>query len=283
MGCLNSNENFSHWFGNIHLSGPCNRSCYFCIGQHMMALDPLNNLNEWPLKNIDRFVDQCIQHNIIEVNVTGSDTDPLLYKHTKELYNYLKVRIPNLVFGLRTNAVLALDRADIVELYDKFSISITTLDPDLYVQTMGQGNPPDIKAIVERFGHKRIKANVVLCPETVESGDVLVTVQKLSEIGITKINLREPYGQAHIGDPFTMYTSMTNRFSMPVYQFGDAEVVYWDVHYVEVESVNLYANGEVSTTYPVTKGHCPETGKVLDQSHFGHGRVNQQWVNFGKG
>lgn len=53
-------------------------------------------------------------------------------------------------------------------------------------------------------------------------------------------------------------------------------VTYWDVHYVEVESVNLYANGLVSETYPVTAGHHP-TGFVLDQSHFGVGRQSEQW------
>lgn len=62
MGCLNSDGSFSHWFGNIHLSGPCNRKCYFCIGQHMMALDGENNLDTWPLKNIDGFVvTRCLE------------------------------------------------------------------------------------------------------------------------------------------------------------------------------------------------------------------------------
>ena len=59
MGCLNADSGFSHWFGNIHLSGPCNRACYFCIGQHMMALDPFNNLDEWPLVGLDDFVRKC--------------------------------------------------------------------------------------------------------------------------------------------------------------------------------------------------------------------------------
>ena len=90
MGCLNYNEGFPHWFGNIHLSGPCNRSCYFCIGQHMMALDPINNLSRWPLKGMREFLGHCLGHGIREINVTGSNTDPLLYEHTRKLKDLLK-------------------------------------------------------------------------------------------------------------------------------------------------------------------------------------------------
>jgi hypothetical protein len=61
MGCLNDDPNhpFPHFFGNIHLSGPCNRSCYFCIGQHMMALDQENSLKRIPT-NIGKFLRECM-------------------------------------------------------------------------------------------------------------------------------------------------------------------------------------------------------------------------------
>lgn len=282
MGCLNSNQNFEHWFGNIHLSGPCNRSCYFCIGQHMMALDPLNNLNEWPLKNINLFVDECVERGITEINLTGSDTDPSLYQHTKKLKEYLLQRIPNLRFGLRTNAALV--DSKIWNLFDKISISITSLNPEIYKKTMGQGSVPNIKRIM--FDNnlyppkaKDIKANVVLCPETVTTGDVEQTVLKLAEYGVKRINVREPYGQPHIGDPFIdKLDRVEDVFGMPTYKIGGALVTYWDVHYVEVESVNLYANGNVSVDYPVSRGHDPKTGVVKDQSKFEQsGRIREQW------
>ena len=85
MGCLNSSNKFEHVFANIHLSGPCNRSCYFCIGQHMMDLDPENNLDTWPLLGLDKFVERCNERSITDVFVTGTNTDPMLYKHTAQL------------------------------------------------------------------------------------------------------------------------------------------------------------------------------------------------------
>ena len=67
---------------------------------------------------------------------------------------------------------------------------------------------------------------------------------------------------------------------MPVYEYENSRITYWDVHYVEVESINLYANGKVSLTYPITKGRCDTTGEVLDQSFFRtSGRVRNQWAN----
>lgn len=279
MGCLNSQGQFDHWFGNIHLSGPCNRACYFCIGQHMMALDPLNNLDTWPLKNIDLFVDECHEHGITEINVTGSNTDPLLYKHTKELREYLDKHIPNLRLGLRTNGAVL--RPEIWQYYDKGSISLTTFDKELYQKTMGCGSPPNIRRLLEINRGKDIKVNVVMCPETVESGDIMKTIDQLGRLDVPQINVREPYGQPHIGDPFKGKLHAGSLvFGQPTYGLEKAftRVTYWDVHYVEVESVNLYANGEVSTTYPVSKGHCPTTGKVLDQTHFKtSGRVCPQW------
>ncbi len=281
MGCLNSNENFLHWFGNIHLSGPCNRSCYFCIGQNMMALDPYNNLNTWPLLNIDKFVAECIERNITDINVTGSNTDPLLYKHLPELVRYIRSHIPHARLGLRTNGVLALQNMELWNLFDKASISVTSFNHDFYAATMGQGTPPPFQSIMRKSFYADIKANVVLCPETVESGDIFSTLNHLANLGVCRTNIREPYGQPHIGDPLAAGEEKEYKriHNMPVYKWMGMDVTYWDVHYVEVESVNLYANGIISTTYPVSKGHCPNTGKVLSQDNFlNSGRIVPQWI-----
>lgn len=283
MGCLNSNENFSHWFGNIHLSGPCNRSCYFCIGQHMMSLDSYNTLDTWPLNGLDKFVANCLRRDVHEVNVTGTNTDPLLFKHTAKLRMILEKAIPNLRLGLRTNGAVFLSRPEIVAQYDKGSVTICSADPDVYRAMMGCGDVPDIKAIIKlarTMGWIDIKANVVIGPENCsgDNPDVLKTIQKLADAGFNKINLREPYGQSHVGNPLAFRIPDAYTLGMPTYQMGGASVVYWDVHYVEVESVNLYASGHVSETYPITKGHDPIRGVVKDQSNFGHGRHRKQWL-----
>lgn len=281
MGCLNSTGNFTHWFGNIHLSGPCNRACYFCIGQHMMALDSLNTLDSWPLPGIEDFIRTCRLHHVSEVNITGTNTDPLLYKHMGKLKALLKESIPGLVFGVRTNGALILKRLEIWELFDKGSISIPSLNRAIYKKMMG-GGVPDLEGIM-RLSKFTPKINVVLGPEN--AGDHLEAfLVELDRIGVKKVNLREPYGQPHVGNPLARERESRHvsgrRFGMPVYLFGNMEIMYWDVHYVEVESVNLYANGRISVDYPITRGHDEQTGKVLDQGNFKKsGRQQEQWLS----
>lgn len=286
MGCLNSQGQFSHWFGNIHLSGPCNRAYYFCIGQHMPGLDPVNNLDTWPLKAMDEFLAKCREHNVTEINLTGSDTDPLMYRHLPELTAFLREQIPGAVLGIRTNGVLEDRNPAMLDLFDKGSISVTSFNQAIYKKTMGRGYPPDIEGFRERHPKFRVKGNVVLCPETVLRdnkgfSDLDATLEHFAFNGFKKVNIREPYGQTHIGDPLkgTQFEQIGTIYAMPIYNVYGMQVTYWDVHYVEVESVNLYANGNVSVTYPVTLGHDPVLGTVFDQSKFSQGRQYDQWKN----
>ena len=273
MGCLNSTSAFSHVFGNIHLSGPCNRKCYFCIGQHMMALDSENNLDTWPLTNIDKFVEQCLERGVKEVNLTGTNTDPLLYKHAGKLTDYLRKHIPGVKLGIRTNGVHSIGN---YWWYDKMSVSVCSLDGEINKKMMG-GQPGAVEFFANTFGND-FKVNIILGPENTRDGDLFRTLKRLVLMGVTRVNLREPYGQPHIGDPMaSLCIPSSPRLGMPVYQWGPMEVTYWDVHYVEVESVNLYANGRVSSDYPITRGHA-ESGEVHDQSFFPGGRVREQWM-----
>jgi len=298
MGCLNDG-NYKHWFGNIHLSGPCNRRCYFCIGQHMMDLDKENNLNKWPLENIDEFIEKINALNIKEVNITGSNTDPSLYMHHFALTNYLRKTIPDIKIGIRTNGILLQKLQTVASLYDKASVSVTSFDPDLYKQTMGIGSPPNLEILSQLFPD--LKLNIVLCPE-VKWDDIFKTICLANIHGIKRINLRQPYGQPHIQNPilYDSVQSLTTRsyprlliakeniypysniyvYDNPVYYYEKndirTEVIYWDVHWTKVSSINLYASGKISEDYSVTKG-CGPNGKVLDQSNFQHGRQIKQW------
>lgn len=278
MGCLNSTGNFAHWFGNIHLSGPCNRSCYFCIGQHMMALDALNNLDKWPLPGWGEFTTKCFDHGIKDVNLTGTNTDPLLYRHLTPLVSALRRSLPGVRVGMRTNGARLLGTLA-AQQFDKISISVTTLDPELYRETMGSGEPPDLARIRKSYSGN-LKVNIVLCPETTDSFDLMATLEGIAAAGILRVNLRESYGQPRIGDPMPKfdYKPVAKRLGMPVYDAFGLDVTYWDVHYVEVESVNLYASGRVSIDYPITRGHAP-TGEVRGQEQFKtSGRVRPQWL-----
>jgi organic radical activating enzyme len=280
MGCLNDKE-FEHWFGNIHLSGPCNRSCYFCIGQHMMGLDPFINLNEWPLDGIDNFITECNAKQITEVYLTGSNTEPLLYGQLPKLVEYLRANIPALHLGVRSNGVLVEDLKEDWLLFDEASITICSTDKAINEKMMG-GLPPRLDRIAEISGPKNMQLtlNITLGPENLDN--VKQTLDDVLDIYPWKwINLREPYGQPHVGNPFDYWEPDGYIYGMPYYyvfsEWGKIRITYWNVHYVQVKSVNLYANGRLSTDYSVSKGHDPVLGEVKDQSKFPRGRQVKQW------
>lgn len=278
MGCLNSEGKFEHWFGNIHLSGPCNRSCYFCIGQYMPGQDMNNNL-DGELEGLEEFILACREKGVTEVNLTGTNTDPLMRSGLSSLCIYLRTAgFDNI--GIRTNGVRIGVLETVMPYIDKVSISVTSFDPDLYKTTMGQGIPPDMARIcrVAALYNVDVKLNVVLCPETPHT-DLVNTISLASGLGIKRINFREPYGQTHIGDPFEqILLPKKHVFGNPCYEIAEVECTYWDVHYTEVESVNLYADGKISLDYPVTRGHSDEYGDVRDQSFFEQGRQRSQWI-----
>lgn len=292
MGCLNSKGQFAHWFGNFHYTGNCNRSCYFCIGQHMMGLDSLNNLHQWPLPGLDEFIQALCAKGINEVNVTGSNTDPLLATNLEKLKVYLAERIPNLMFGCRTNGIAITSHPNRWQLFDKASISITSLNNSIYRKTMGNGLPPNLEKIKSLCDSDvgpswdKVKINIVLCPELLYEQDILRTINELNQLGIARINLREPYGQPEIGSRFIELLDEHPDFyrkddvlGNECWDYYGTEIVRWNIHFTEVESVNLYANGVVSTTYPVTQGCDPVNGKVEGQEHFvKSGRVRPQWL-----
>lgn len=291
MGCLNSKADFDHWFGNIHLSGPCNRSCYFCIGQWCPGQDMNNNLKDWPIKGLGPFISKCATSEVTEVNITGTNTDPLMMTHLQRLIAELRMSGFKKI-GIRTNGVLTDKLIALFPFIDKLSVSITTLDPDLYVKTMGSGAPPDIRKIVYLAEHfdVDVKVNMVLCPETlVETGGPMLPrlskdIWDLADLGVKVVNLREPYGQPHIGNPLEKWEydkPKETLYGMPVYQpipYQDFKIIYWDVHTVEVESINLFADGTVTTDYPVSRGHSESLGEVHPQSNFKQGRQKAQWV-----
>lgn len=249
----------------------------------MPGVDPLNNLDSWPLKGLDEFIAECNSREISEVNLTGSDTDPTLYRHLDKLSEKLRSEIPNLRLGLRTNGIKF--EEEVWSLFDKASISVTSLNPQIYKKTMGGNRLPDVERINNFCKRNNIdlKVNIVLCPELAEYGDLGITIKKLAQMGIERINLREPYGQPRIGDPLAFVGGMRPMptvYGMQSYMYYNTRITYWDVHYVEVESVNLYANGNVSINYPVSSGHDPNVGIVLDQSNFNEsGRQFPQRVN----
>ena len=224
-------------FGAIHLSGKCNRSCYFCIGQHMMVMDGYDVLDTWPLPGLDDFITQCKDRHIPVIHISGTNTDPMLYKHLPELTRRLRMRLPGVQLGVRTNGVVL--KYELLRLFDRGSVHCTTFSKELYLKTMGAGHPPNLKKIV-RLSSWPVRLEIVLCPE-VRLGQLFKDIDHAIGCGVQDINLREPYGQPHIGDPLDgVAFRRATGFGMPQYTIHGTPVTYWDTRKVlGLSSVNL--------------------------------------------
>jgi hypothetical protein len=253
----------------------------------MMALDPFNVLAKWPLEGLEDFVRECRRRNIREVYLTGSNTEPLLYQHLGKLVEYLRQEISGVHLGIRSNGVLIPEQIEEWLLFDEGSITICSTSTEINQQMMG-GPPPNLKEISKLCQDQlmQVTINITLGPEN--KTDIHYTLDDILNIDYPWkwINLREPYGQPEVGNPLEGWTKQGEIYGMPFYlvdrdlydpSMGGIRVTYWNVHYVQVKSVNLYANGHISTDYAVSKGHDPVMGEVKDQSQFVHGRQVKQW------
>jgi hypothetical protein len=129
------------------------------------------------------------------------------------------------------------------------------------------GPPASVETILSYLPD--LKVNIILGPENKD--EVIDTLRELYRVGIRRVNLREPYGQQRIGNPLSKYSADMDTFGMPTYKAYGLLVTYWDVHYVEVSSLNLYADGTISNKYVVADDNRP-------QETFGVGRQVEQWV-----
>lgn len=282
MGCLNSTKSFKHWFANIHFSGKCNRNCYFCIGQFMQALEPFNNLNKENLDGFDDFITKCKEYKITEVALTGSNTDPLLYRFIPSLKDKLQKNLDLQMFRITTNGVRVLNNIDTWKLFDFASITFCSFETKINQEMMG-GEPVDIEKIIKNTPFD-FRINILLSTKNICNNDLMLTIDKLIEAGTIKINLREPYGQPNMSKALNLFFKQNNlEFSHKILGndaliYKGCEICYWNVHYTEVESVNLYSNGKVSDDYPITRGHH-SSGSVLSQDNWSfEGRKYQQWL-----
>ena len=127
-------------FANILFAGPCNLQCPYCIGRQLPASLKRDNLHEFPLKNLGRFVELIRRHHITEVTFTGTTTDPQLYAHETRLLAWLRENLPAEVrFSLHTNGRLALQKMEAFNLYQRVTISFPIVQSKNVPKANGRG------------------------------------------------------------------------------------------------------------------------------------------------
>ena len=244
-------------FANILFAGPCNARCPFCIGQQIDPRLSVNNLNEFPPRNLDRFIDLIIQHDIRQVVFTGTTTDPQLYQHESRLLDLLRSRLPSdTQYALHTNARLALKKLATFNLYDRVCISLPTFNAETYVKMMGVRGVPDVATLLDRACVPIKISCLIDAPNFSEIPEFVVRCQQL---GIQRLVLRQLYGKRDAWPVIEGLSPRGEYRGSPVYDYRGLEITYWDFDRSESTSLNLFISGVISTTYllaqtPVVNG-----------------------------
>ncbi len=250
-------------FANILFSGPCNAHCPFCIGHQIDSRLNQNNLDQYPPWNLEAFIDAVKRHNIRQVILSGTNTDPQLYRFEARLLIALRQDLPpGTQFSLHTNGRLALQKINVLNLYDRISISFPSFNPHTYYLMMGVPNMPPLQEIVRRASTP-IKISCVISDHNAQ--EIPGYLEQCRALGIRRIALRKLFGETrNWGDLLPWDTLATTRVDNykgnPVYEIFDMQITLWDFVQSTTRSINLFSNGLISTSYLLTEAHQVSSG-----------------------
>jgi MoaA/NifB/PqqE/SkfB family radical SAM enzyme len=242
-------------FANILFSGRCNARCPFCIGRQIDPLLNEANLERFPPRNLEGLLELIWQQEIRQVILTGTNTDPQLYRHEARLLRLLREQTPSGTrLVLHTNGRLALHKMDIFNQYDRACLSFPSFNPVTYRKMMGVPRPPDLEAIL-RQADIQVKISCVVT--RANAGEIGNFLARCLALGVQRLVLRKLYGEKHswgalLPENLAWVQAGTYR-NNPVYYYQGMEVTLWDFTETTSASINLFSNGLISNHYLITR------------------------------
>lgn len=233
-------------FANILFAGPCNARCPFCIGQQIDRRLNVNNLNEFPPRNLDRLIALCAQHAIRQIVLTGSNTDPLLYRHLEPLLARLRHHLPGCEIALHTNGRLAPARFAVVRQFDRVCVSVPSFNAATYFAMMGVHGVPDLAAWIDRVG---VPPKISCALDTPNQAEIPAFLAQCRSLGIRRVVLRQLVGDDRRWPIFDTLSRRGTYRGQPVYDYAGLEVTHWSFEQAQSTSLNLFSTGVISEAY----------------------------------
>jgi MoaA/NifB/PqqE/SkfB family radical SAM enzyme len=253
-------------FANILFAGPCNLRCPYCIGRQIDPALNRDNLHEFPLRDLDAFTELLRWHGVRQVVLTGTTTDPQLYRHEARLIDWLRERLPGVRLSLHTNGQLALQKMDTFNLYDRVSLSLPSFDPDVHEKMTGSRRVPDLAAILQAA---RVPVKVSCVVNEHNAGRLEAFLGHCCDLGIRRVVLRQLYGDPRWWPlPWRLRRLGTYRRN-PVYDYRGMEVTYWRFDATASTSINLFSDGTISDEYLLAKARSCSTQSGVQDTRLG--------------
>ncbi len=237
-------------FANILFAGPCNQRCPYCIGRMVDPTLNHNNLDIFPPRNLDPFIALLRRYRVSKVVLTGTNTDPQLYRHEARLIRLLRERLPGVSISLHTNGQLALLKMDIFNMYDRATVSFPSFNPRTFARMTGTRQMPDLAAIL-RAARIPVKVSCVVTGDNVDK--VIEFMARCHEIGVRRLVFRQEFGGRRTRPILTHMTPVSYYRRNPVYDYRGMEVTCWSFDSTTSTSLNLFADGTISDEYLLTR------------------------------
>lgn len=238
-------------FANILFAGPCNRFCPFCIGQHLPDAVNVDNLDVYPPRGIEAFIDAVNRHQVANIVFTGTVTDPHLYRHEARLLAMLRERLhPAARFSIHTNGVLSLRKLDVFNQYDRACISFPSFTPAVYEQMMGVRRVPDLARLIAA-SQIPVKVSCVVNEHNVHEIDAFLA--RCHAIGVRRLVVRKLFGETRTWAILQGLPIVRSFRGQPVMDYNGMEVTYWNFDASSCRSLNLFADGTLGTAYLLTE------------------------------
>jgi len=240
-------------FANILLAGPCNLRCPYCIGRQLDPSLNQNVLDRFPLPNLERFAGLLRAYQVHQVVLSGTNTDPQLYRHETSLIEWLRERLPAVQISLHTNGQLALEKMATFNRYDRVTVSFPSFDADTYEKMTGSRRVPDLAAIA-RSARVPLKVSCVMNEHNVR--ELASFMERCRQIGIRRLVLRRLYGDTRRWDLPAQLRPAGQYRGNPVYDYHGLEVTCWNFCQSRSTSLNLFSDGSISEEYLLVR-HRP--------------------------
>jgi len=258
-------------FANINLLGTCNIDCYFCLGKDLPEHFKINNYNdthfsEW--ENFDKFLVFCKDNNVNKLYITGQNTDPSLYKHLKDLIDFLQDELGFLV-GIRTNGFGAIANLDLYNsCKEEIGYSSMSLDYNIHNKITGVYDIPDWNYIIPRTNNCRVSI-VLNRYNFIELMDMFKFFSKfdnLKYIQLRRVSTDTRKEELELDATIFehVYTSCLRNFShqfkkeffgAQVMKLFNKEITFWRTVQTNVNSLNYYTDGVFTDEYFIIEGY----------------------------
>jgi pyruvate-formate lyase-activating enzyme len=238
-------------FASILFSGPCNLQCPFCIGRKLGHLSLPDNLSMYPVPGLEDFLIELKREGVREISFSGTGTDPQLYRHEEKLIRHIRVTLGSSIrLSLHTNALMAVKKIAVFNLYDRACLSIPSFNGDTYRRLTGSPVMPPLEKLVS-LSRIPLKLSVILCDQTEK--EIPGYIRQAGSLGIKRIVYRQLFGSVRRKNPFSHLTPLRYFLGNPVYHIDGVEVTLWNFESTDARCLNLLSNGHITEHYLLEK------------------------------